>query len=90
MQENELRSRSTLHINSLPEFKAWLEGRGWEDQELKDPFEALRMTKQGKYGRKILLVHRKLDATEPLTTWGTSAVLVKMWLREKSREKEEV
>ena len=85
MKTEELRSRNELHINKLPEFKEWLEGKGWTERETKDPYEALRMTRRGKYGNKTLLVHLKDRAKEHCTIWGVSAVAYRAWVKERDQ-----
>ena len=81
-----MRSRCTLHVNKLEEFTAWLESKGWSKVEPKSCYEALRMRFKGEDGWKTLLVHIKNAATEHLTTWGTSELAVRSWLKERKDE----
>ena len=87
MKAEEMRSRSTLHMNKLQEFTEWLTSKGWVYQEMKSPYEVLRMTRKGKYGNKTLIVHQRGSATEHLTTWGPSAVALEQWLKERKADK---
>jgi len=83
MKVEELRSRSTLHMNKLHDFTEWLKAQGWLWQEPKSIYEALRMTRKGKYSNKTLIVHKKDTATVHLTTWGESQVWLLKWLKER-------
>ena len=69
-----------LHKSKLNEFREWLESIGWEREEEKSCYEALRMrhSDQG-----VLLVYEKDDSIEHYTTHGIGYRLVHTWLRER-------
>ena len=52
-------NRSTLSVNKIDEFKAWLEKDGWQIQETKGFYEVLRAVKQGR--KHPLLVYFRHD-----------------------------
>jgi hypothetical protein len=82
LSERTMRSRCLLHMSKLPEFKQWLEGKGWIERDPRSPYEVLRMTRRSKYGNKTLLVHCR-NGAEHATTWDVSAIAVRAWLKER-------
>jgi hypothetical protein len=76
-----VRSRSTLHMNKLAEFRAYLESRGWINEPPKTGVcEVLRMRHPN--SKTPCIVHKKDSATQHLTTWGTSQNLLRPFLKE--------
>lgn len=76
-----MRSRCTLHVNKLDDFRAFCLAHGWAAEEPKG-YEVLRMRK----GRKVATVFRKertLAGNAPVhyTTWGDSSALLTKFLR---------
>ncbi len=71
--------RYALKRADLPAFAAWLKTEGWEEVPTRDPWELLRMTKDG--SPTVLLVHgreRGLGDTY-CTIWGASEKEFRRW-----------
>lgn len=52
-------NRNTLSVSKLDDFKVWLVSDGWKIQELKNYFEVLRATKEGR--KYPLIVYKRFD-----------------------------
>lgn len=52
-------NRNTLTVTHLNLFKSWLIQDGWEIQEAKGKYEALRATKQGR--KNPLIIYERLS-----------------------------
>lgn len=53
----EMANRNTLSVNSLENFKKWLEIDGWKLQETKGDYEVLRAIKEGR--KHPLIVYKR-------------------------------
>lgn len=78
-------NRHTLHISKLEDFKKWLVKDGWEIEEPKGIYEALRARKAGK--KNPLIVYTKADAKEHLSLMDRDSGVVGAFLRDCKKPK---
>lgn len=71
-------SRNRLHQNKLQAFADFCNEQGWSHVPLKSPFEVLRMRNPGV--RDPLIVYKRLEAKEHLTTHGPADAMVSLFL----------
>ena len=80
-------NRHTLAISKLEDFKSWLIADGWELQEPKGYYEALRATKQGR--KHPLIVYKRSNATMHLSLLDRDSGVVGAYLRDRRNMKDE-
>jgi len=70
-------NRHTLHIKHLPKLKKWLHEEGYVLLPLSNnPYEVLR----ARYGRRTLVVYKKLNAKEHLSYADKDSPLIKRFI----------
>lgn len=75
-------TRNILHISKLEEFKNFLKTKGYMIVETsKNPFEVLRAVK----GKDTVIVYKKADAKEHLSTMDKDYRLVREFIRIQKR-----
>lgn len=80
-------NRYTLAVTQLDNFKSWLIKDGWEIQEAKGMYEALRATKQGR--KNPLIVYERLSTYRGqqlvhLTVLDRDMIIVRKFLNSKN------
>lgn len=77
--------RHRLHISKLEDFKEWLIKDGWDLEEPKGTWEALRARKSGR--KNPLIVYTKMDAKEHLSVMDRDSGVIGAFLRDSKKPK---
>lgn len=75
-------NRALLHVDKLPEFRAWLTDRGYELEDPKGTYEVLRVRYPG---YPPVIFYQRDRATVHITTYGHGEKLAWAFIRERRR-----